>query len=86
MTKLNNTLQLVLALVLGVSALLITGCSSGGITDTDWVPGYNSQENGNRILRDFHYNLEEMFDDVDTDALMLRPSSSMTWWTVSQSN
>jgi len=76
-----------LAVVVGGSALLIAGCAQENqITDNDWVPGYTSQENGDRILRDTHYNIEEMWDDIDSQVLMDRPTSHLTWWSVTQSN
>ena len=74
------------AMLLCAPALIGLGCADNKptVTDTDWVPGYSLAENGDRVGRYEKYDLEQFMDDVDRDLFMLRPSSKLTWWNVTQ--
>lgn len=76
------------AVLLCAPALIGLGCAdqSKTVTDTDWVPGYSLAENGERVNRYIKYDAEQFMDDVDRDLFMLRPSSKLTWWNVTQTD
>jgi hypothetical protein len=61
-----------LSMMLVASAFLTTGCGS---------PGYNTIENGQRVLMTWDYDAAQAVDDVN-HVLMLRPASRMTIWNV----
>lgn len=55
-------------------ALLTTGCFGD--------PGYSGVERNEMIIRNYNYEGGMLVDDFDSQVLMARPSSTLTYWNV----
>jgi hypothetical protein len=71
--------KLASALLLTVSALLMTGCARP--FEWGYSPAYTAHERHEMIARNWDYEGKQIFDDIDA-ALLLRPSSRLTLWNV----
>jgi hypothetical protein len=64
---------------LALIGLLAAALTTAGCFGT---PAYSPSERNDMIFRNYNYEGGQMVDEFDTDVLMARPVSHMTYWNV----
>ena len=65
--------------ILAIAAFLTSGCARPN--EIGYSSAYTAKERGDQIARNWDLQGKELVDDVD-HALLLRPASNLTIWSV----